>query len=595
MGSEGIECCTSDLEAEAFACVIDWLCGRRNAYSDRSGNIQVEADWCNGRIGMTGRSYAGAMAVEIASLGTEGLETIVPVAAPASWYDYTNSQGILSGLYSIYDFAADLAASCASRMMTSDQDPKLLEKYISYLSWLRDEQVRADGDYNEFWQKRDYLQSDSFQTSALIVQGLHDVVVHPKQFDLLRNALLRCGCEVKCLLHQNGHVTPANEQTRTDILIGNHTYTDLLNLWFTHYLLDADNAIGQMAPFTVQSNVDGSFYGTDSWNDGEILELSADGAAESKESSEASGNAAKSLTTEDNAAATPVTDNAAMDDTATGDAAMDDAATDDAATGDAATDDAAIDDAATSDASTDDSATGDAGKYEFTVSAADAYLANQTLLTDTFDGGSASDHLLLASMTADGDLTIAGIPQIQLRVKTPDPAHQFPMLAAVLVDAADEPFGCYDVEWSEVLEQEILEADAVYRGNGVKPYSLASWKQKQNTRQVITYGSMDLRNPEAGYEPETAAAPASPIKADQYYTYTLYLQPSFYTLKEGHHLELYVVPYCGFSVDSAFYDTETEDSLRELGFDPAAMIPVTRDYSFTVDIAKSFAHLPLLK
>ncbi len=111
-GSEGIECCASDLEAKAFASVIEWLTGKRNAYSDPAGELRVEADWCSGKIGMTGRSYAGAMAFELASMGLEGLETVVPVAGPASWYDYANSQGVPSGLLTRYDAVADLAALC---------------------------------------------------------------------------------------------------------------------------------------------------------------------------------------------------------------------------------------------------------------------------------------------------------------------------------------------------------------------------------------------------------------------------------------------------------------------------------------------------
>ena len=58
-GSEGIECCGTDLEAEAFKCVVEWLTGKRTAYTDRINNIQIEADWSSGSIGMTGRSYAG--------------------------------------------------------------------------------------------------------------------------------------------------------------------------------------------------------------------------------------------------------------------------------------------------------------------------------------------------------------------------------------------------------------------------------------------------------------------------------------------------------------------------------------------------------
>ena len=73
--------------------------------------------------------------------------------------------------------------------------------------------------------------------------------------------------------HQNGHVTPANEQTRTDILIDGHTYTEWLNLWFSHYLLGVDNEISQMPDFIVQSNVNGEFYGTNQWMTGNAIFL----------------------------------------------------------------------------------------------------------------------------------------------------------------------------------------------------------------------------------------------------------------------------------------------------------------------------------
>lgn len=57
-GSEGFETCGSDLEIDAFKCVIEWLNGERVAYTDKTSNIAIEADWSNGKVGMTGRSYA---------------------------------------------------------------------------------------------------------------------------------------------------------------------------------------------------------------------------------------------------------------------------------------------------------------------------------------------------------------------------------------------------------------------------------------------------------------------------------------------------------------------------------------------------------
>ena len=508
-GSEGLVCCASDLEARAFACVIEWLTGRRNAYADLTGEMQVRADWCSGKIGMTGRSYAGAMAFEVASLGIEGLETVVPVAGPASWYDYANSQGAPSGLLNTYDFAADLSILCASRFPLEDGSP-LQTAYESYLALIRDQQIALAGDWGPFWEKRDFAASTAFKASALIVQGLNDDTVHPKQFDLMRRAFLRCGCQVNCLLHQNGHVTPANEQTKTDILIGNHTYTEWLNLWFTHYLLGVDNEISQMPAFTVQRNTDGAFFITGQWMTGQIARLSPPDAE------------------------------------------------------------------------------------AHTVSAENAHMNNFSLLTDTLNGESGPDRLLWA-MDAEEEITVCGVPQVHLRVKTRDVDKNTLLLGAVLVDQADTPFPCFDVGAIGVLDQQIIEKGGVNRGEGAEPYDLVSWTQVNRERKIIAYGSMDLRNPEAGYLPETAVRREEAIQADTWYDYTLYLQPAYYTVPAGHHLELYIVPFCGFSDDAATFDTYSREELEEIGLSPDTLAPVTRDYRFTVDNAGSFAEIPIAR
>jgi len=506
-GSEGIECCASDLEAKAFACVIEWLTGKRSAYTDLTSDIQIEAEWCRGKIGMTGRSYAGAIAFELASMGLEGLETVVPVAGPASWYDYANSQGIPSGLLTHYDAIADLAALCASRFPIADEP--LQRHYEGYLAFVRDQQIALQGDYGPFWQARDYLSSPDLKASALIVQGLNDDTVHPKQFDLMRGAFISCGCEVKCLLHQNGHVTPANEQTQTDILIGEHTYTEWLNLWFTHYLLGIENEISQMPDFTVQSNIDGTFYGTDQWMTGNRMRFGPQ----------------------------------------------------------------------------------DSGEY--TVFSQGAHMNNESLLINTFDGSSGSDHLIWTKDASDAQ-TINGITEVHLRVKTSDVNKNMLMLSAVLVDQAEDAFSCFDVGSIGVLDRQLILQGGVDRGEGVEPYDLVSWKQVERNRKIIAYGSMDLRNPETGYMPSSAIKREEEIAADTWYDYVLYLQPAYYTVAAGHRLELYIVPFCGFSDDAATYDTSSSKELEIMGLQPEEMVPFTRDYSFTVDQENSFVEIPMI-
>ena len=85
-GSDGINTTGSDLEVAAYKNIVEWLNGKRKAYSDKTSNHEVKADWSNGNVAMTGLSWAGTTTFGVASTGVEGLKTIVPAAGIASWY-----------------------------------------------------------------------------------------------------------------------------------------------------------------------------------------------------------------------------------------------------------------------------------------------------------------------------------------------------------------------------------------------------------------------------------------------------------------------------------------------------------------------------
>ena len=135
-GSEGYETCGTDLEIDAFKCVIEWLHGDRVAYTDKTSNIAIKADWSNGKVGMTGRSYAGTTQFGLATTGVAGLETIVPVAGIASWYEYTNSQGISTDSEPAYSDA--LAGYCAGRKLDANDWNKIKADYGNYLQTIYD-------------------------------------------------------------------------------------------------------------------------------------------------------------------------------------------------------------------------------------------------------------------------------------------------------------------------------------------------------------------------------------------------------------------------------------------------------------------------
>lgn len=263
-GSEGFETCGTDLEIDAFKCVIEWLTGDRAAYTDRTGNISIEADWSNGNVGMTGRSYAGTTQFGLATTGVKGLKTIVPVAGIASWYDYTNSQGVSTD--DVPNYSDDLAAYCAGRYLDEEDYASIADAYGRYLTQIKEDQLASNGDYSDHWVNRDYtLNWEGIQCPALIVHGLNDTNVQTKHFDLMYHAYEKAGKDVKLLLHQGSHITPTYDSQGYEITIDGTLYDEILNRWFSHYLYGLENGIEDMSPVTVQSNVDGAWATYDSW------------------------------------------------------------------------------------------------------------------------------------------------------------------------------------------------------------------------------------------------------------------------------------------------------------------------------------------
>jgi len=70
-------------EGRHGAAVVEWLAAR---------------PWSNGKVGAIGKSYPGTTALEIAAQDPEGLETIVPIHAPARIYDAYFDGGALAYL-----------------------------------------------------------------------------------------------------------------------------------------------------------------------------------------------------------------------------------------------------------------------------------------------------------------------------------------------------------------------------------------------------------------------------------------------------------------------------------------------------------------
>jgi len=198
--------------------VIDWLNGRAKAF--KADGTPVTASWTTGHVGMIGKSYDGTLANAVAATGVKGLDTIVPISAISSWYDYTRMNGVVYSrgytewLASYVD--THPAAGCAAvwdKMATDEDD--------------------ATGNYNAFWALRDYRhgtvgQVSRVHASVFAVHGLNDLNVKPNNFSTWWQGLRQDGVPRKAWLSSRGHVDPFDFRRSA--------WVDTLHAWFDHWL-----------------------------------------------------------------------------------------------------------------------------------------------------------------------------------------------------------------------------------------------------------------------------------------------------------------------------------------------------------------------
>lgn len=506
-GSDGFETCGTDLEIDAFKCVIEWLTGDRVAYTDKTSNISIKADWSSGKVGMTGRSYAGTTQFGLATTGVKGLETIVPVAGIASWYEYTNSQGISTN--SAVNYSERLAWYCNGRYLDQEDYATIAEKYGNYMYQIQQDQLASNGDYSAHWKNRDYtLDAKNIKCPALIVHGLNDDNVRTKEFDLMYKAYQTAGVNVKLLLHQDAHLTPSYPAGNLEFYIDGESYNNVLNRWFSHYLCGVDNGAENMAAVTAQSNSDASVWNTyDSW---------------ATENSIVLADASKTGTTTINSdyASAGINSRNWRDALTAG-----------------STDISAM---YTMPVEADTVIKGSVA-VNFTASA-DNYEAPEaprgTVDHDNFVGEPDNyfDHDNFVASSNEGAVTVS----------VPDAGDIIDrdalMVSAMLVDIAPEGEKLMAFNTAGSYVPKTITAGGAWMGGGLSNYDYAELQPSEVGYKIIARGWMDLCNPGAGYDSASADTKVA-LKVGENHDYTLYLQPNLYTVEEGHTLALVIYTY----------------------------------------------------
>ncbi|WP_053226544.1 CocE/NonD family hydrolase [Solirubrobacter soli] len=203
--------------------VIDWLNGRTKGV-DKNG-VEVKAPWHNGKTGLIGKSYDGTLANAVAASGVEGLTTIVPISAIASYYDYTRTNGVIQrGNH----YLASLSSTVTN--------PERRDYCLPVRNELSANDGDATGDYSDFWAVRDYLKDlDKVKASVFITHGVQDENVRADHFSKWWYGLKERNVPRKLWILRQGHVDPFDGRRAV--------WVDTIHRWFDYWLQGVQNGI----------------------------------------------------------------------------------------------------------------------------------------------------------------------------------------------------------------------------------------------------------------------------------------------------------------------------------------------------------------
>ena len=488
LGSDGFNYVGSEYERDAFKSVVEWLHGDRVAYADREGKIETKADWANGNVAMTGRSYAGTMPFAVATTGVEGLKTIVPVAGIADWYTQQNMQGA-QRYWPKEMLNSFLAYFCSSRYNDETLSEKQLDDIAAFHHELSLQQLKCGFDYDpEFWGAGNYrLHADQIKCSALIVHGFNDENVSTKQFEMMHTAFEQAGQTVKLILHQGPHITPTMANKNYGILIDGKFYDDIVNEWISHYLYGVENGAEKMPEVLAQTNYDQKKWETESaWKTEYTMKLT------SKEES-------KTVIDTDWEKAGVSAEN--FDDV----------------------------------------------MAQKSTNMAQRYVTDPFEEAVTVQG---TVCLNLKAALKDGNIETDFDPEnrndvdtltMQLGNSKVSGKMDDVEIAVLLCDVCDEDFDSIQTVDPErnIVPVTTVKEGGIMNGGDLPAFDEAEFNTVHKKYRVITRAFADLCNPEAGYAPETAQNSIE-LKKGEYHDYSVYLNATRYTVEPGHRLAVVV-------------------------------------------------------
>lgn len=488
LGSDGFNYVGSDYERDAFKFVVEWLHGDRIAYADREGTIATKADWSNGNVAMTGRSYAGTMPFAVATTGVEGLKTIIPVAGISDWYSQQNQQGA-QRYWPKEMLNSFLAYFCSSRYNDTTLTEKQLDDIAAFHHELSLQQLKCGFDYDkDFWGSGNYrLNTDKIKCSALIVQGLNDENVSTKQFEMMYKSFEKARQTVKAIIHQGPHITPTMPNKNYGILIDGKFYDDIVNEWISHYLYGIDNNAETMPTVLAQDNINQKKWETEhSWTTEHTMKL---------ESAETGVTVIDTDWEKANISAENFDDIVAQKST-------------------------------------------NMNKRYVTAPFKKPMTIQGTIcvnLKAALKDGDAENDFNPENRN-DADILTMKLGSSAISGKMDDVE-----ITVLLCDVCDEKFDSIQTVDPErnIIPVVTVKENGIINGGNLPAFNEVEFSTVHKNYRVITRAFADLCNPEAGYEPETATNSIK-LKKGEYHNYHVYLNATRYTVEPGHRLAVVI-------------------------------------------------------
>ena len=282
-------------ETLASIAVIKWLNGEAHGFTCQNAIYEVDAtSWSNGNVVMSGTSYNGTLPIGAAATGVKGLKAIIPIAAVSNWYYYTRGNGtvVYPGRNNAWhagfpgEEAVELARFCISRASTTNpasrnakereilsymrfqapaNDPvfgneglELRRREAEHWAKMRSDADFLSGNYNRWWDDRNYLATADRITAGIIVKhGFNDFNVMPGNFSAFYYAVKeRSKAPIKMVLNRTGH---ASFMTHDAVF-------DWAHLWLDYFLYGIENdVVNKMPNVQIQSSITGAYESFASW------------------------------------------------------------------------------------------------------------------------------------------------------------------------------------------------------------------------------------------------------------------------------------------------------------------------------------------